>query len=289
MKRITLILCLPFIVLLSSLIVSCSNSSQQSEAVTEETVVEEVAEVPYDVNSPETLLLAVAEACGGMNAIKALNDVEFEYTYVAPDGKKDVSIERYIFENEVSWAKYSTHEINVMPGAEGDVVQFYDGNSAAVYLGGEAVTDPEVVGVGQFLRQANYMWFNMMFKMTDPGIVATYQGQEEVDGQTYDKVHVTYDPEVTGKEENDIFVVYINPDSRMVESFYFSLPAFGVQEPVLHAQLTYEQVNGIYVITHRVMKGPNPETGEMGLIVDQQLKNVKFNNGFTADQLSQEM
>lgn len=268
---------------------SCKKPVDKIENMVPEAKIEVKEKLPYNIDNPKSLVLAAAEACGGMDKLKSLKDVSFDYHYVAPDGKKDVSNERYIFENEASWAKYSTHEINFPPVLEGSIVQFYDGKNAKVYNNGKPVEDPALVGTGQFLRQANYMWFTMMFKLSDPGIIYKYLGQEAVESTTFDKVHVTYDPEVTGKAENDIFILYINPQTRMVESFNFSLPAFGVAEPVLHAQLTYTEIDGLMVITKRIMTGPSPDGKEMVLMADQQSKNVQFNNGFTTAALGQDI
>lgn len=268
---------------------SCNNTQTKTEEAVIEKKAPPVKKVVYDTNDPKTMILAIGEACGGIDKLKSLHDVEYDYHYVAPDGKKEISKERYIFDNETSWARYSVHELNVAPDLEGDIVQYYDGVAPKVYHMGQLLDDPTIVGTGQFLRQANYMWFNMMFKLNDPGVITTYQGQEEVEGSTYDLLHVTYDAAVTGKEENDIFILYINPETHMVESFKFSLPAFGVQEPVLHAQLTYEEIDGIMVITKRMMTGPAPDGSGMVPMVDQQLKNIRFNNGFTAEQLSKDI
>ena len=255
-------------------------------------VAEEAPENPvkpkiiYDTKSPQTMIAAIAEATGGFDNLKALKDVSYDYSYVQPDGKKDISTERYIFSNEASWAKYTAHEVNVAPQLKGDVIQFYDGEKAFVYNNGGAVEDPAIVGVGQFLRQANYMWFTMMFKLGDPGTIYKYEGQEVLDGKTYDKLLLTYDPKVTGKVENDIYVLYINPETHMVEQFKFSLPAFKVMDPILLAKLTYEEINGIQVITRRQMFSPSKDGKAYTPMVDQKTTNVKFNNGYTTAQLA---
>ena len=266
---------------------SCQNANKEAEHVDDiygETSQKD--EVAYDTNNPETMVHAIAEACGGYDNLKALNDVSYDYHYVHPDGLKDISKECYIFDKEISHAKYSTHEINVTPDLEGEVEQIYDGEKAMVYNNGEALTDPKVVGTGHFLRQANYMWFNMMFKLGDEGTVYKYEGQETIDGKTYDVLNVTYDPAATGKEQNDTFILYIDPENHMVDQFKFSLPAFGVEQPVLLAKLTYTEIDGIHVITNREMFAPNPEGGDMVPMVSQTLTNVKFNNGFTLESLS---
>lgn len=285
--RLNPLLCFVAIII-SGLFIGCKDAQNKTEKTTIENKAEPIKKVSYDIGTPKSLLLAVREACGG-DKLNSLKDVEFDYYYISPDGKKDISKERYIFNNEISWAKYSVHEINISPDLEGNIVQYYNGESTTVYNNGQALNDPEIVEIGQFLRQANYMWFNMMFKLTDPGIIYKYEGQEEIEGTLFDLVNVTYDPKVTGKEVNDTFILYINPETRMVESFYFSLPAFGFDKPVLHAKLTYEEIDGIMVITRRIMSSPLPDGSGMTLMVDQRLENIKFNNGFTAAQLSKDI
>ena len=182
------------IVTLSALLFfsACKKNTEQSS----ETIEVEVTQpepIIYDTNSPKTIIEAISKTNGGVNNLKALNDVQFDYYYERPDGKKDVSVERYIFDNEISWARYTTHQVNVFPESEGDVIQFYDGAKCTLYNNGTAVEDIEALGFAQFLRQANFMWFNMMFKLGDPGTVYEYLGQETLNDKTYDKLKVTYD------------------------------------------------------------------------------------------------
>jgi len=271
-----------FSIVSCTIIMSCKPTTQKETKV--ETPKEEKQDL-YTTNNPKGMLIEVSNTLGGLDGLKKLHDVSFEYYYEQPDGKKDISEERYIFEGEASWGKYITHQINAAPTLEGDIVQFYNGKDTKVYNNGKPIEDPQLIGMSQFLRQANYMWFTMMHKLTDPGTIHSYLGQEEVDGVTYDKVKISYDPAVTGKEQNDIYIVYINPTTRIVEHFTFSLPAMKVMEPVLLAKLTYENINGIKVITKRNMLAPTPE-GEYTPLVDQSLKNIKFNNGYTVENLS---
>lgn len=275
----------------TALVQSCSQPQQEKAAASEEdaTMEEMKAAVVYDTGSPVSMMKAVSEACGGLDQLKALNDVEFDYHYLKPDGKKDISTERYIFDQEVSWARYTVHEENVSPDLEGDVVQFFDGQEAKAFNNGEPLNDPTIMGMSQFLRQANYMWFNMMFKFADPGTQHDYVGQQEFEGGTYDVVKVTYDPAATGKEVNDMYVLYINPETHLVEWFKFSLPAMGVEQPLLLAKLQYEEIDGIQVVVRRRMFSPNPEGGDRVPMVDQQLKNIRFNNGFTAEALAKDV
>lgn len=278
----------PFFItsVLAVTILSCKPTTKK-ESVSTTTTTEEVKKELYTTDNPKGMLSTVSNTLGGLEGLKKLKDVSFEYYYEQPDGKKDISEERYIFEGEVSWAKYSRHQINAAPNLGGNIVQFYNGKEAKVYNNGKAIEDPQLIGMGQFLRQANYMWFSMMYKLTDPGTIHTYLGKEEVEGVSYDKVKVTYDPAITGKAENDIYIVYINPATKIVDRFLFSLPALKVMKPVLLAKLSYQDIDGIKVITKRNMFAPTPE-GTYTSLVDQTLKNVKFNNGYTLEGLSKD-
>ncbi len=139
------------------------------------------------------------------------------------------------------------------------------------------------MGGSHFLRKANYFWFVMMYKLNNPGAQFEYIGDENVGDTAYDKVMVTYYPAVTGKEQNDTFILYVNPETKMVDQFYFSLQAFGVDEPTILMKLEYEEVNGLKLATTRRiwLPGENGYSEEPDLV--QTSTNVKFNNGFSDD------
>jgi len=264
---------------------SCNNVTEKANTVAEkgveavENVVEEVLpKVVYDTASPKSMLMAVAEACGGTNNLKALKDVEFDYHYISSDGKKDISKERYIFENETSWAKYSLYETKSTTGTESDVVQFLSDGKAMCYNSGVASEDAKTIAGTAFLRHANYMWFNMMFKLTDPGTIHEYRGQQEIDGTIHDIVAVSYDPAVTGKEINDKYILYINPETHMIDQFNFSVPFVGVNDPILLAKVTYTEVDGIKVMSRREMFAPSGDGEGFNLIIDEVSENIKLFN-----------
>ncbi|MEM7548669.1 MAG: hypothetical protein AAF363_03285 [Bacteroidota bacterium] len=270
---------------------SCSQKQASEETAQNETEapVEEEApeEITYDVNDVASIIEAVEMASGSWDKLWEQKDVEYTYTYASSDGKKDVSLERYIFDNENSWGKYSAHQINVLPEAEGEVIQCYIDNKPEISLNGEKMEGPEVIGGTEFLRKVNYFWFAMNFKLGDPGTSHEYMGQEEVNGVTYDKVGVSYDSETTGKPENDSYIVYVNPETKLIDRFFFSLPAWGVQEAVLLMEVDYTEMNGLQLPLVRRAYIPNeqgeyPETAS----VTQTSENIKFNNGFTVEDFS---
>ena len=269
---------------------SCSQKqTSEATAESEEVVVEEEApqEITYDVNDPLSIVKAVALASGTWEKLWEQKDVEYTYTYAYPDGSKDVSVERYIFDNENSWGKYSVHQINVIPDQEGEVIQCYVDSKPEISLNGEKMNTPELLGGTEFLRKVNYFWFAMNFKLADPGAIQKYVGQEEVNGITYDKVAISYDAEVTGKPQNDSYILYVNPETKLVDRFFFSLPALGVNDTVILMEVDYTEVNGVQLSLERRAYLPNeqgeyPETPS----IVQTSEDLKFNNGFTAEDFS---
>ena len=121
----------------------------------------------------------------------------------------------------------------------------------------------------------------MFYKMDNDGVIATYKGKEDVNGTKYDIVNVTYDAEVTGKSQNDEYIFYVNPKTKLVERFFFSLPAMGVNAPVLLMELDYETIDGVTFATKRRIYQPGSD-GKLSTSPNlvQTLTDVRFNNGF---------
>lgn len=220
---------------------------------------------------------------GNYSDLRAKQDVSFNYVYDNFDAGKDVSKERLIFDGEHSWASYSTHQRNVLPKQEGIAEQSLINGVPQLTLNGKFVTDKKALGATVFIREVNPFWFSMIYKLKDNGTIYKHMGTEEVDGTLYDKVSLKYNNAVTKKEADDEYVLYFNPKTHLIDLFYFSLPAFGINAPILRMTLSYEIIEGIYIPTKRESFGPNPETGEYQLSGRYTFKDVTFNNGFKAE------
>lgn len=226
-----------------------------------------------------TLLDALVAENGGYHTLAAKKDVQFHYVYDNFEKGKDVSTERHIFNGEHSWASYEQHDLNVMPGIKGMAIQSYVDSKPALILDGKAITNEKAIDGTVFLRKVNFYWFTMMYKLKDPGTNYKYLGTEQVGDITYDKVSLIYDADITKKEKNDEYILFFNPDTHLVDQFYFSLPDWGIEKPILKMTLTYEEVDGILVSTIR--KGFMPsETGDYVPIGVYTFSDIKFNNGF---------
>ena len=232
----------------------------------------------------KALIKALAKVNGGWEKLSSMKDVEFTYTYHELAKGKDISTERYVFSDETSWAKYSQHDIHVMPGSKGMVSQSLMNGKAAISLEGKAVDDMKAIGGTAFLRSANYYWFTMMYKLDDPGTIHKYLGQEMMNGVNYDKVSLSYDAVAINKEVNDEYILYFNPKTSLVDQIMFSLPVMGVNKPILKMTFEYTKIEGIQVSTKRVISAPDAN-GKYSEGTIQYTTGVKFNNKFTASDL----
>ena len=238
-------------------------------------------------NPAHALVAQMVDAIGGWDQLYAQNDVEYTYTYRAPDGKEFVTTERYMFEGELSWASFSKRELFVLPEQEGEVIQCYDGKNTTTTIAGKTIQDEPSVKMADFMRKTNYYWFAMMFKLLDPGLNYEMLPEAEIDGIKYHVVKVTFNENVG--DVQDIYQLYINPDTKLVDQFLFTVMDFGAAEPNL-MKIEYEVVNGLKLMAYRKY-APCDWDGNIkeDLWSEQFSKNVRFNNGFTVQDFNMEI
>ncbi len=222
------------------------------------------------------LVEGVVEAVGGLEALYALRDVEYTYTYRRADGSEDVSLERYLFDGERSWARYE--KMRGMPEGVSRVTQGYDGSETWVTHDGQLVEDPEVIRRADFSRKTNYYWFAMMFKLTDPGTRHEYEGTRTVDGVEYDVVRMTFGEGVG--DVQDTYLLYINPRTHLVDQFLYTVLDYGRTQPSLK-RVTYREVEGLMLPVRRVATGSNWDGEVLGEGWSEQImEEIEFDNGF---------
>jgi hypothetical protein len=232
------------------------------------------------------LVDALVAVNGGYEKLASKKDVQFTYIYDNFDNGRDVSTERHIFNGEHSWGSYKEHKRNVLPEKEGLAVQSLVNGKPTLSLDGMEITDEKALGGTVFLRKVNFYWFTMMYKLKDPGTNYKHLGTEEINGIQYDKVSLTYNADITKKEKNDEYILYFNPKTHLIDLFFFSLPDWGINEPILKMTLDYEVVDGLYISTVRKSYGPN-EKGEYQLNGAYTFKDITFNNGFKSEDFVQ--
>ncbi len=138
--------------------------------------------------------------------------------------------------------------------------------------------DPQMAKFCDFLRKTNYYWFTMMFKLLDPGLNYEYNGTQNVNGADYDLVKIAFGEGIG--DAQDTYVLYINPETKLVEQFLFTVMDFGIVEPFL-MKVEYEEIQGLKLPAKRKYVKANwegePQNDEWTAEIST---NIKFNNGF---------
>jgi len=217
----------------------------------------------------QSLLKETVAAVGGVEAMHKLKDVSFTYGYSGG------SEERYIFDGEISWGKAKQKDGTTR-------VQFFDGKNVTVWIDGKKTEDEKAIQSAMFSRKTNYYWLAMIQKLSDPGVIATYEGKRVYEGIEYDLLDITYEDGVGVAK--DRYLCYVNPYTKLVDQFLFTVAAVGRQDPIMmkYSYDTFE--NGVkFPIVGQSRAALNWE-GEL----DPEAKwnarhraNFKFNNGFT--------
>jgi len=194
------------------------------------------------------ILINATEAIGGSQYFYNKGTVSYDYEYRAPEGLNAITLvgkETYMFDGERSYATYTTHNLT---GANGKVVEGYNGTEAWVTFDGKVSEDEQANGVARFLRKTNYYWFAMFYKLLDNGVNHELLSDQTVNGTDYHRIKVTFGDKVG--DAQDTYVVYVNKDTNRIDQFLFTIVGFGVTDPFLMT-FDYETIDGIQIPTKR--------------------------------------
>lgn len=103
------------------------------------------------------------------------------------------------------------------------------------YVNGEHQTGDEEK---KWLKNAHAWWINdtywllMPYKLRDPGVNLTYDGEEEIDGTRYDKLKLTFDG--VGLTPGDTYWAYINQETGLMDRWAFFLQDWGDDKKPSH-------------------------------------------------------
>ncbi|SOE19713.1 hypothetical protein SAMN06298216_0217 [Spirosomataceae bacterium TFI 002] len=258
--------------ILSTFLLSCNDNNQSN---TDQNA------TPTFQNKGHELVYNMVQKVGNYTSLWNKKDVVYTYTYETPDGKADVSTEKYLFDGELSYGAYNKHE-RTFPELEGQIEQGYDGSEFWLRHDGQILNDSTRMKRVAFNRPTNFYWFAMLPKLTDPGLNYEHLGEQIINDNTYDVVKVTFDS--NEEKTTDIYQLYINKNTSIVDQFLFTVADFGVIETPYLMKLEYEEVDGMMIPTTRIYKKSNweaEETDEPWIKVTW--SNIKFNNGLTLD------
>jgi len=252
-----------FIVLFT--LVSCQNDSNKAAQTFQ--------------NKGHELVYESIQKVGNYDKLSKLKDVVYTYTYTTPDNQQDISTEKYIFESESSYASYKKHE-RTLPDLEGEIEQGFDGENFWLRHKGKYIQNEAAIKRVIFNRKTNFYWFAMFQKLLDPGLQYKYIKQQAANGNTYDVVDVTFDSD----KPSDIYRLYINQKTKLIDQFIFTVVDFGVVEEPFLMKMDYEEINGLLIPTKRQYIKADWEGNVLGeKWINVQWTDIKFNNGLSKE------
>ena len=256
--------------ILSITLWSCADKSQSN--------IDPKATLTYQ-NKGHELVSKMVQKVGDYNSLLSKKDVVYTYTYQTPDGKADISTEKYIFDGELSYGAYQQHE-RTLSDLEGQIEQGYDGTEYWLKHNGKILNDTTRLKRVAFNRPTNFYWFTMFQKLLDPGLNYEYIGEKKKNDVVYDIVKITFNSDKD--KPTDIYQLYINKNTSLVDQFLFTVVDFGVMETPLLMTLQYEKVDGLLIPTKREYKQStwNADVSDAPWI-KVNWSNIKFNNNLT--------
>lgn len=248
---------------------------KQESAVSSKNLINVSNTEPIFMNDAHQIVYEMVQKVGNHDQLLKKQNVVYSYTYETPDGKIDQSIEMYQFKGELSQGTYIKHE-RTFPDLTGTIIQGYDGTNYWLNHNNNNIIDEQRLKRVAFNRPTNYYWFTMMPKLLDPGINYEYVKEETINNNTYDIVKVSF--ESADNSPKDIYQLYINRDTKLVDQFLFTVADFNKMKPSL-MQMEYENIDGLLIPTKRKYK----ESDWQATITDApwihvNWTNIKFNN-----------
>lgn len=221
--------------LLCIFLCACNTNGKGTERDTEST------NIPTD---PALALIDQSiDAMGGLKAYKQLENVRYKYVRTTLQGPKMISEEVYLYPSEDSYGRYpDANDPDPDSELRGVLEQIYTDDTVRVLFDGEPIYDPQMLERARFSRKTNFYWLNMFFKLRDPGLTYKLLDDRTFEGKTYRAVEVSFEEGVG--DVKDIYLVYIDPETKLIDYFLFTVMAADREDPIM-MKVEYEEVAGI--------------------------------------------
>ena len=233
-------------------------------------------------NKGHQLIYKTVEKVGNLELLRyGKKDVIAMYKLDKPEGKSDITLEKYIFEGELSYGKYYRHDYT-MPELTGQIVQGNNGDETWMSLNHETLNSPSIINEVASTRSNNYYWFTVLQKLLDPDLFYHHLGTKTIDSNVYDVVEVMLDPE--GIKSSNQYHVYINKKTGLVDQLVYDSETLGEEYGPRLIQLEYESIDGVYLPNKRRYKKSNwnAEIDDSPWTYETWYE-VSFNNELTKD------
>ncbi len=140
-------------------------------------------------------------------------------------------------------------------------------HAGQVFLNGELQSGEPAK---EWLDRAYSMWINdtywliMPYKLRDPGVTLRYDGEEQIDGVTYDKLHLAFAG--VGLTPGDQYWAYLNRETGLMDLWAYVLEDYKPDQPPTRWFWRDWQRHGqILLAARRINPDPaNPRETELG-------------------------
>tara|TARA_R110002049_G_scaffold79613_3_gene202662 strand:+ start:7986 stop:9482 length:1497 start_codon:yes stop_codon:yes gene_type:complete len=271
-----------FTLILCVVLASCNDTKKPTSTEPEIVKMETMS---FD-NKGHELVYNLTKKTGNYQTLLNKKDVVYTYTYKTPAGETDSTTEKYIFDGELSYGLYNQHE-RTLANLEGSIEQGWDGNEYWLKHNGSVLNDEAYLKRVAFNRPTNFYWFAMFQKLLDPGLTYEHLGDKTINGKDYDVVKVSFVSE--NDKPTDIYQLYINKATGLVDQFLFTVADFGVMETPFLMELEYEKIDDLLIPTKRQYKKSNwdAEVSDQPWIYVT-WTNIKFNNNLKKEDFKKE-
>ncbi len=170
------------------------------------------------------------------------------------------------------WDRYTGRHRLEGKSREGDsyvVLHNINTRQGSVVVNGETVEGEDKA---QWLERAYGAWINdtywliMPYKLLDPGVNLAYDGEEAIDGATFDKLKLTFNQ--VGLTPGDTYWAYINRETGLMERWAYSLEGWeDDREPTIWQWLDWQRHGNIMLSSKRVNISDDSERplGDIGV------------------------
>ena len=127
-----------------------------------------------------------------------------------------------------------------------------------IYLDGEKVTVDSTRtkmlenAYGRYINDS--YWLLMPFKLKDPGVILTYDGEKEIEGTTYDVVKVSF--ENVGLTPGDTYWAYIDRSDHLMKRWEYFLEGWPAdKERTATTWDDWQDFNGVKLAMNKAFQG----------------------------------
>ncbi len=227
------------------------------------------------------LAQSVINNMGGAHALLQRKDVSYELTqHHIATGKKDISIEKYIFGENYSSGDYYLHNWKVFPTIKDPIHQFSHEGEAHLIIKDKLIVNNIQLEETLQTRVDNLFEFSFPFQITDSKFILENMGKRKVNNISYNLIKLSFKPDYV-PENHSVFILYINPRTHLIDQYLFSKPQEGLLEPRILVKLNYKELNNIMFPVKREFYQADSKGNIISELVEvHSYSNLQFDNGF---------